>query len=52
MINLEKQGSEIWFEFYRVLPATSIDFLVIEEGININAIDKYESIALIYSLTV
>ena len=52
MINLEKQRSEIWFEFYWVLPATSIDFLVIEEGININAIDKYESVALIYSLTV
>ena len=52
MINLEKQLSEIWFEFYRALPATSIDFLVIEEGININAIDKYESVALIYSLTV
>ena len=27
MINLEKQGSEIWFEFYRALPSTSIDFL-------------------------
>ncbi|VTS70898.1 Uncharacterised protein [Streptococcus australis] len=27
MINLEKQRSEIFFEFYRALPATSIDLL-------------------------
>ena len=27
MINLEKQGSEIWFEFYRALPSTSLGCL-------------------------
>ena len=32
MINLEKQGSEIWFEFYRALPSTSIDFLYAQRG--------------------
>ena len=46
MINLEKQGSEIWFEFYRALPSTSLGCLYAQRGYQ-----DYHKYEVIHDLT-